>query len=208
MNGTSSDYVALGMSSLGFIGFPCTFTIIGRHKLNTYSNMLNVAWAGSSSYYAGVRITSANKCNSFTRGLGGQLDALGTVSVVDNERVAITGVQRTTGRTLYAKGEVITDTTSYGEFNWSNVNRFDIGRLCAATTYYYPSNGFEMACIHNRELTATEVWQLHANPYAMFESESPAKRFFDLGEAESVVGSRFIYSDIFPVTQLFRGNNL
>lgn len=61
---------------------------------------------------------------------------------------------------------------------------------------------------YDRQLTDSEVKWLHANAYAMFESESPAKRFFDLGEAESVVGSRFIYSDIFPVTQLFRGNNL
>jgi hypothetical protein len=79
---------------------------------------------------------------------------------------------------------------------------------------YNNSNGLcfqgAMECLYffNTELSASAIQSLDANPYAMFESESPAKRFFDIGGAASVVGSRFIYSDIFPVTQLFRGNNL
>jgi len=149
------------------------FSVFARWTVNRLTSTGNAIWSISRSSVSsnqhalivgGGDVPSNNKCSAMSRNTG-WVDAEGTVSIAAKEWHTCCGVWHTsTDRRIYTDGadEVIETSSSSPD----NLDRMFICGLSDSTENWEIDGVLEYLFIYDWGLTATDILQIHEDPYA------------------------------------------
>jgi hypothetical protein len=172
LNGTD-EWVTFGATKLPISDMPFTVTIINRHRAGHKSGAFTLSDGSTTNdQFEVFGGTAANKTGKAIQKGDAAQSVTTTRSIANLERVIVTATfVSATLRSVWANTEpaawdAVSDS---GTHTWANMDRMNIGVLVqSGADEYSDSYGFEALYLWNRDLLATEVSRLHANPFQMW----------------------------------------